>query len=114
MDRKTRHTPGPWKYVYLPQHRLRVTAGADVTICDIALWNCDYEEQVANGHLIAAAPDLLEAIGPFAQFAALVRGQRAGRQRAMLELWGTRITFDEFCALHDVVSRLTERQAAGL
>lgn len=56
-------TKRPWEFRYLPQHRVRVTAeDGDVTICDIALWTVDYQGQMANGHLIAAAPDLYAAL----------------------------------------------------
>lgn len=57
------HTPGPWVAHYLPQHRMRVTnVDGSVSICDVALWNTDYEEQIANARLIAAAPLLLDAL----------------------------------------------------
>ena len=58
-----KHTPGPWAETYLPQHRMRIfAAGGQTTICDVALWTADYDEQQANARLIAAAPDLLEAL----------------------------------------------------
>lgn len=63
-----KYMPGPWKAHYLTQHRMRVTTDlgvpslGDDTICEIALWNVDYATQVANARLIAAAPDMLEAL----------------------------------------------------
>ena len=53
------HSPGPWTAKYLPQHRMRVIQDENISICDIALWNVDYDEQMANARLIAAAPELL-------------------------------------------------------
>lgn len=62
MDR-FKGTAGEWQLHYLPQHRYRVTAddGA-VSICDIALWMTDYEEQAANASAIAAVPQLIAAL----------------------------------------------------
>ena len=34
----------------------------ETTICEIALWQTDYQEQMANSRLIAAAPNMLSAL----------------------------------------------------
>ena len=59
----SRHTPGPWREDYRSNHRYRIVGGEkEDSICEIALWITDYEEQSANARLIAAAPELLAAL----------------------------------------------------
>lgn len=70
----TKHTQGPWKYVQLTQKVIARSIGgcnleeSDHMIADIRGWgHLAYlkdgaEIQDANGLLIAAAPDLLEAL----------------------------------------------------
>ena len=59
----SKHTPGPWREAYRANHRYRIIGGEkETSICEIALWITDYEEQSANARLIAAAPDLLESL----------------------------------------------------
>lgn len=60
------HTPGPWKVVgqYRAHHQDEVRLRIDGPKGYIALtepYNGSNKEIVANAHLIAAAPDLLEA-----------------------------------------------------
>ena len=57
------HTPGPWHYD--PDGEVWATRvnGQDVTICPEWLWARSVrDEGMANARLIAAAPELLEAL----------------------------------------------------
>lgn len=58
----TKHTPGPWKHSWQP--RLSVIHGPNGEhIADTGAWRDDeHPEMRANGDLLAAAPDLLEAL----------------------------------------------------
>lgn len=62
----SKHTPGPWNYHFEPRdhysHKIRSKPGL---ICQLPGWVPHDElrlEQEANGRLIAAAPELLEAL----------------------------------------------------
>jgi hypothetical protein len=58
----TQHTPGPWK-VDEPHQVLAESVGEYVAITQAEEWNALPRDQVeANARLIAAAPDLLEAL----------------------------------------------------
>lgn len=63
----TQHTPGPWKAdakrqgAILVDRSVRVDNGNGFTVCSIADWPDD-ETATANQNLIAAAPELLEAV----------------------------------------------------
>lgn len=60
---ETKWTPGPWEDRYQSSHRMRVVAdNGHATICHMGLWTVDYDEQLANMRLIAAAPDMYEAL----------------------------------------------------
>ena len=76
MD-KPKHTPGPWVLKDADQRLTRNIGvkqiGVGVTpICEIDLGNCDpsYPEYIAmaNANLIAASPDLLEALKKWSVF----------------------------------------------
>lgn len=55
----SKHTPGPWVVCA----RYVVTPDQDTTICEIPEYLADYTEtDEANARLIAAAPDMLEAL----------------------------------------------------
>jgi len=59
------HTPGPWLTTESTEHwgRVNVTIQAAFTVNDIATaWQGNTETNRANAQLIAAAPDLLEAL----------------------------------------------------
>lgn len=56
---ETKHTPGPW-HVY-KGHGLYVDSSSAGSVCKVAEKRAS-EQQVANAHLIAAAPDMLEAL----------------------------------------------------
>lgn len=66
----SKHTPGPWKinFSYLNGaisrwHIAGPTHGSCYPICEHVLeFEPSHDEQFANAHLIAAAPDLLEAL----------------------------------------------------
>lgn len=58
----SKHTPGPW-IVDGPTDNQIVWSGPETRICFLAHHNGrDDERDVANGNLIAAAPDLLAAL----------------------------------------------------
>jgi hypothetical protein len=64
----SKHTPGPWKYspqterVYFTDKK----SGEEPPICEMAVSDImaiqNEDEVAANAHLIAAAPELLEAL----------------------------------------------------
>lgn len=59
-----KHTPGPWAHHNTPTPFIYVNAGG-LPICQIYTSTAHGQsmgEQFANAHLIAAAPDLLEAL----------------------------------------------------
>ena len=57
-----KHTPGPWKHVRATNNGSGGYIDSDdVQICEIA-WQHDTAIDKANARLIAAAPDLLEAL----------------------------------------------------
>lgn len=68
----TKHTPGPWRIVISPNARRRVEIEADLypgradtlaVVFDVEnRFDAQDENRIANAHLIAAAPDLLEAL----------------------------------------------------
>jgi len=61
-----KHTPGPWKASseYLRGRNRHSIIGNGLMICDT--WDMEKQgEELANAHLIAAAPDLLEACKEF-------------------------------------------------
>jgi hypothetical protein len=72
-----KHTPGPWTFrkagrfqgIVYPPHVVHIYADAKGRRCTEFIANCesidigeDVGEDVANAHLIAAAPELLEAL----------------------------------------------------
>ena len=70
---ETKHTPGPWYLGGKPNHKAplnnnppRVWAGDHAGIADVCtrrpIGSAVSGEEIANGHLIAAAPDLLAAL----------------------------------------------------
>ena len=55
-------TPAPWSVLVNPMG-VDCVVGDDCTICEMPGWDADYEdEERANTRLIAAAPDLYEAL----------------------------------------------------
>jgi hypothetical protein len=60
----TKHTPGPW-IIFDMDQEVGVTpenGKGDIAHCSGFDSNRFHSEEVANAHLIAAAPDLLEAL----------------------------------------------------
>jgi DNA-directed RNA polymerase subunit RPC12/RpoP len=57
----SKHTPGPWDKVVHGERDSRVGASTLIAIVYSTAFR-DRENQEANAHLIAAAPDLLEAL----------------------------------------------------
>lgn len=64
MNETTNHTPGPWQSRFNSQYRrhevVQVVSGDWVACCDRYPW--DESTGKSNGDLIAAAPELLEAL----------------------------------------------------
>lgn len=61
-----KHTPGPWHIFYIPDGRPhQIEAETKPAIGSIYVHNPDCQ---ANAHLIAAAPDMLEALEESAQW----------------------------------------------
>lgn len=60
------HTPGPWKAIITKDGRKLVGVGQEngegVTDCGFGIWAWGEPEAIANARLIAAAPDMLEAL----------------------------------------------------
>ena len=85
---KDKHTPGPWRVVNKPRlSSLEVYAG-DTAICE--LWRrADRAAEHATAQLIAAAPDLLEALKAINEAACYVTEEDPSNQRMGLLLIGT-------------------------
>ena len=63
----TTHTPGPWEAKYQPfspAHTIgkRASNGSHDLIADLSESVAQLDERQANAHLIAAAPEMLEAL----------------------------------------------------
>ena len=63
------HTPGPWRVSKRYQDKVDVLhnrgahiGGTSLTVARVTVRQSWFAEQMANAHLIAAAPDLLEAL----------------------------------------------------
>lgn len=64
MATKTMHTPGPWRTVIAWRHdKAEAVVGASHrSVCYLHWADREAEEVNANAHLIAAAPELLDAL----------------------------------------------------
>ena len=67
----TKYTPGPWK-VFKARDGHNIIGigdinGEGITDCGFGVWRGDSIEALANATLIAAAPDLLEALKNLAE-----------------------------------------------
>lgn len=60
------HTPGPWhsirQFATDDSHQVRTAGPGSIVIADCGRQSCDDGVIAANAHLIAAAPDLLQAL----------------------------------------------------
>jgi hypothetical protein len=65
---KPKHTPGPWK-----PGKDGLVNGDGIRVADCG-WDVEGEEREANAQLIAAAPDLLEALKTAVAFIAVWSG----------------------------------------
>ena len=79
----TSHTPGPWK-IGIPHDRetARIVVdinGSTIEIAKTGTYGVRAAEEVPNARLIAAAPDLLEALKDCLQFAELGNAAEAAR-----------------------------------
>ena len=63
---KAAHTQGPWKCCPASVHRPEIITAHNKVICSVwsggSVSQITYDEWQANIHLIASAPDLLEAL----------------------------------------------------
>jgi len=60
----SKYTPGPWHVDMRSIFDIRVNQNADpdICICTLPIWKDEHRtEEIANAHLLAAAPELLEA-----------------------------------------------------
>lgn len=57
---ETKHTPGPWVSTDIPSEPIVRSDELDVSVA--LCFDVTGDEQLANARLIAAAPDLLEAL----------------------------------------------------
>ena len=63
MGEQAKHTPGPWKVGRHSDERTLVVGGPDTDgICECYDWNGPHVTGKPNARLIAAAPELLEAL----------------------------------------------------
>lgn len=58
---EVKHTPAPWLYVHEGSETRFIDGQTSRTVVDLSPMTDDAETE-ANAHLIAAAPDLLEAL----------------------------------------------------
>ena len=65
-----KHTPGPWSINNWPQASTDIAIGAAGTplIAKVALRDVSINEHKANAYLIAAAPEMLEALQDIAAY----------------------------------------------
>lgn len=76
------HTPGPWSAGHTFQKYHAVTCGDGRAVALTGtLFSADSAESIANAHLIAAAPELLEALIGLEQW---VGGTAYDRARAAI------------------------------
>lgn len=59
---KVAHTPGPWRAIKAPHGVIDILDGRDRDIVTVYGGGVETESQEANAHLMAAAPDLLDAL----------------------------------------------------
>ena len=62
VDAGPRHTPGPWRSGHYGEYGFRIDTGPDTNYVAHVSPRLDDPETEANARLIAAAPDLLEAL----------------------------------------------------
>lgn len=58
----TKHTPGPWDRALEKNWVWIAPESWKTRVCRVVLYEGEEDEQIANAHLIAAAPDMLEAL----------------------------------------------------
>jgi hypothetical protein len=63
----TKHTPGPWEFSYVPGEYGHVITIVEGEIAETFRETVGEEQAVANARLIAAAPELLEALSAILQ-----------------------------------------------
>lgn len=74
---KTKHTPGPWLAYYGSSEELvTIIDSQNEDICELAPFVDDYseEEMNANAKLMAAAPEMLEALNAIMNYKRIFKG----------------------------------------
>lgn len=94
----TQHTPGPWELVGSPEENYvgRIVAdGRRLTICEMPTgWAQHAEkERQSNAHLLAAAPELLEAAQEAMQTLTRLRQRGTIGDSPSIRLLGAAIVF---------------------
>ena len=94
-----KHTPGPWAYVET-DHGAIVVEDVNGWICEMSKW--EGQDNLANAHLIAASPDMLEALEAI---------------DVLLDMgddvpWNTAFTFDNLEAINAINAAFAKARAA--
>lgn len=98
------HTPGPWEAEVQPDGWFEITARKPdvkppVDIAGSTSYSLQVEEMRANAHLLAAAPDLLEAL------------KRLDRIDRGLEGWHEDARAEAWCKARAAIAKATGGQA---
>lgn len=80
-----RHTPGPWRYDYAPGYCGELLAANGTTIAEFVT-----EPSEGNARLIAAAPELLEALKQLSMWLPIMT------EVAGMDAEGTQVEFSDF------------------
>lgn len=84
----TKHTPGPWKYIALPDDsfEIQIESGAWILMCTSASNPTveEREEDDANVRLAASAPDLLKQLQHVVRFFDQLNQSDIDRYRASI------------------------------
>lgn len=89
---EAKHTPGPWIKRYADRVTTKDDTDGTLSIAHVYGWQEHYGWQKANRDLIAAAPDMFEALRPLAEYGAALIGQPVSEDSVMLEFWGHQIS----------------------
>jgi hypothetical protein len=114
MSERT-HTPKPWTYrvchnnggvIEVPDPDTQAPAddgSDDITIAELPQWSDEWrEERDANGRLMAAAPDLLEALEDATSLLESLVGSEANQEGAITE------------QVHDANAAIAKARGRGL
>jgi len=115
---KSNHTPGPWKAHFnvptavIPGHIIKRDDDVQIPIASLWVGGGTHGKtiQIANAKLIAAAPDLLEALEPFAKLAAEVfKSGNENKTTEPLYIFNeAQITYDDLRKVIAAINKITE------